>query len=78
MPGDPYQCRLNAARCLALAERAWRPEVWHAFTDIAVTWKKLVAEIESDQVLFRAISEMGFDEPCEAPIGLETSLLGRH
>jgi hypothetical protein len=71
MPGDPYQCRLNAARCLALAGRAWRPEVRQTFTEMAGTWQKLAAEIESDQALFRAISEMDFGEPCEAPLGLK-------
>lgn len=74
MPGDPDQCRLNAARCLALAERAWRPEVRQAFIDLAQTWKKLAAEIESDQALFRAISEMEFGEPYEAlPFALKLS-----
>jgi hypothetical protein len=72
MPGDPYQCRLHAERSLVLAERAWRPQVRQAFTELAETWNKLAAETESDQALFRAISEMDLGEPCEAlPIALK-------
>ena len=66
MPGDPYQCRLNAARCLALAKRARRPEVRQSFTALAETWRKLAAEVESDEALLRAISELEFGEPYEA------------
>ena len=57
MPGDPEECRLNAARCLALAQRAWRPEARQAFTDLAQTWRKLAAETESDEALFRVEQE---------------------
>jgi ABC-type nitrate/sulfonate/bicarbonate transport system substrate-binding protein len=63
--GDPYQCRLNAAHCLALSRRAWRPEVRQAFSDLAKTWNRLAAETESDQALYRAISEIEFGEPYE-------------
>ena len=66
MPGDPEECRLNAARCLALARRAWRPEARQAFSDLAQTWRKLAAETESDEALFRAICEMELSEPYEA------------
>ena len=76
MAGDPHQCRLNAARCLALAQRAWRPDAREAFTDLAETWKKLAAETESDQALLSAISEMELGEPYEALPRSETSLMG--
>jgi hypothetical protein len=66
MPGDPEECRLNAARCLALAQRAWRPGARQAFSDLAQTWRKLAAETESDEALFRAICEMELGEPYEA------------
>ena len=66
MPGDPHQCRLYAERCLALAQRAWRPEVRQAFTELADTWSRLAAETESDLALFRALSEMELGEPYEA------------
>jgi hypothetical protein len=65
MPGDADQCRIYAARYLALGERAWRPEVRAAFTELAQTWKRLAAETESDQALLRAISEMDLGEPYE-------------
>ena len=66
MPSDPDRCRLYAARCLALAERTWRPEVRQDFIELAETWKRLAAETESDQALFRAISQMDLGEPYEA------------
>jgi hypothetical protein len=66
MPGNPIECRFNAVRCLALAERARRPEVRQTLTALAETWRKLAAEIESDQPLLRTISALEFSEPYEA------------
>ena len=66
MPGNPEQCRLNAARCLKLAKRARRQEMRETFTALADTWKRLAAEHESDEALLRVISELEFSEPCEA------------
>ena len=40
MPGDPRQCRLNAARCLALAKRVRKPEARQVFTEMAETWNR--------------------------------------
>jgi hypothetical protein len=72
MPGNSDQCRMNAARCSKLAERARRPEMRQAFTALADTWTRLAAELESDQALLRAISEMEFSEPYEAlPLALK-------
>jgi len=72
MPGNPEQCRLNAARCLKLAKRARRPEMREAFTALADTWARLAAELESDEPLLRAISELEFSEPYEAlPLALK-------
>jgi hypothetical protein len=34
--------------------------------EMAETWKKLAAEIESDQALFRTLSELEFGEPYDA------------
>lgn len=71
MPGDTHQCRINAARYLALAQRARRPEVREALTTLADTWNKLAAETESDLPLLRTISEMDLGEPYEAlPLAL--------
>ena len=63
MPGDPHQCRLYAGRCFALAKRARKPEARQLFREMAETWNRLAAEIEADQTLFQAISEMDFGEP---------------
>jgi hypothetical protein len=69
MSGDPQQCRLNAVSCLALAERVRKPEARESFLALAEAWKKLAAELESDQMLLNTISELDFSEPsqpCEA------------
>jgi hypothetical protein len=66
MPGNPEQCRLNAARCLKLAKRARRPEMRETFTALADTWTRLAAEHESDEALLRTISELEFSGPYEA------------
>jgi hypothetical protein len=72
MPGNPEQCRLNAARCLELAKRARRPEMRDTLTALADTWTRLAAEHESDEALLRAISELEFSKPYEAlPLALK-------
>ena len=72
MPGNPEQCRLNAARCLKLAKRARRAEMRESLTALADTWTRLAAEHESDEALLRTISELEFSEPYEAlPLALK-------
>jgi hypothetical protein len=72
MPGNPEQCRLNAARCLKLAKRARRPDMRDTLTALADTWTRLAAEHESDEALLRAISELEFSKPYEAlPLALK-------
>ena len=66
MPGDPHQCRVLAARYVALAKRAWRPEVRQVFSEMAETLSRLAAETESDQALYQTISEMELGEPYDA------------
>ena len=66
MPGDPRQCRVNATRCLALANRVRKPEVRQLFIEMAETWNRLASLAECDQMLFEAISEIGFEEPYDA------------
>jgi hypothetical protein len=63
MPGDPAQCRLNAMRCFKLSERARDPARRQHLAALAETWTKLAAELESDQTLLNALSEMNFEEP---------------
>jgi hypothetical protein len=71
MPGDPTQCRSNAARCLRLAKRARTPEGRQNFVAMAKTWTKLAAELEADQALLRALSELEVGEPYAAmPLAL--------
>jgi hypothetical protein len=67
MPGNPDQCRLNAARCLKLAEHARKPEVRQTFTALAATWNQLAAEFECDQALLRAIAELEFRQQPSEP-----------
>ena len=76
MPGDPHQCRLNAARCSTLARRSRRPEVEEDFGAVALTWKQLAAETEADEALLRVISEIQFGVPSEA-LPLALGLLSR-
>lgn len=76
MPGDPHQCRLNAARCLALAQRSRRPEVKKNFRAMALTWKQLAAETEADEALLRVIPEIQFGKPSEV-LPLALGLLAR-
>ena len=64
MPGDPEQCRLNAVRCLKLAERATAPARRESLAALAETWTRLAAEFESDQALLRTLSDLEFNEPC--------------
>ena len=63
MPGDPAQCRLNAARYLELSERAEEPARRESLAALAGMWTKLAAEFESDQPLLNTLSEIVFDEP---------------
>jgi hypothetical protein len=63
VPADPYQCREFAYS--ALAKRAWRPHVRQIFIELAETWAKLAAEIEADQPLLGALSEIQQGGPYE-------------
>jgi hypothetical protein len=63
MPGDPAQCRLYAARYFQLSERAKNPARRQRLASLAQTWTKLAAELESDQALLNALSEISVGEP---------------
>jgi hypothetical protein len=56
---------MNAARCLALSKRAWRPEVSQSFSELAEIWSRLAAETEADDTLYRALAEIELGEPYE-------------
>jgi hypothetical protein len=64
MPGDPEQCRLNAVRCLKLAERAKAPPRRESLAALRRRGQRLAAEFESDQELLRTLSDLEFNEPC--------------
>ena len=61
-----HQCRLNAERCLALAKRASRSEARQTFTNLAETWIRLAAQLEADETLLGALSELEPREPYDA------------
>jgi hypothetical protein len=63
MPGDPAKCRSNALRYLNLSRRAKDRVRRQKLADLAETWAKLAAELESDQALLNALSELEFEEP---------------
>jgi hypothetical protein len=63
MPSD--QCRLNAQRCLRLAERARKPEMRQNLAALAKTWTKLAAQLESDEALLKALSELEVFQPID-------------
>jgi hypothetical protein len=65
MSGDPHQCRVQAAQCMALSKRAGRPEVSQAFRELAEIWGKLAAETDADESLYRVLAEMELGEPFE-------------
>ena len=66
MPGNPHECRVNAAQCSKLAQNAITSEC-DAFVALAKTWKKLAAELEADQMLLQALSELHLtSQPYEA------------
>jgi hypothetical protein len=61
-----HQCRLNAERCLQLANRARSPEARQNYIALAETWTRLAAQLESDEALLSALSEMEVGEYSDA------------
>ena len=66
MPGDAAQCRFYAARYWKLSERAEDPTRRQQLAGMAETWTKLAAELESDQALLNALSDINYEEPFHA------------
>ena len=66
MPGDAAKCRLNATRYLKLSARAKDPARLQKLVALAEMWTKLAAELEFDQALLNALSQLEFDEPLNA------------
>jgi hypothetical protein len=53
-------------RYVRLSERAKDPARRQRLAALAEMWKKLAAELECDQALLNALSEIQFDEPIYA------------
>jgi hypothetical protein len=49
MPGDPNQCREHAAHCRQFAANAPNELVAENFSNLALTWERLAAELESTE-----------------------------
>jgi hypothetical protein len=62
MPGDPAKCRSNAARYAELSQLAKDPARRERLVALAETWTRLAAELEADEALLNALSELQFDE----------------
>jgi hypothetical protein len=46
MPGDPKECRRNAARCAELAVAARAPQLKAKFLQLSKMWEQLAVELE--------------------------------
>jgi hypothetical protein len=51
MPGDPKDCRTHAQTCMRLAASAKTTEAAVVFENLASTWLRLAADLESSAVL---------------------------
>ena len=47
MPGDPKECRRNAARCAELAVAAHTPQLRTRFLELSNNWEKLAIQLEA-------------------------------
>ena len=46
MPGDPKECRRNAAQCAELAVTASTPQLKATFLELSMNWEKLAIQLE--------------------------------
>jgi hypothetical protein len=58
----PLACKPLLGACKASQEAGGE----QTFTEMVETWTRLAAEMEADQTLFQALSEMEFGEPYDA------------
>jgi len=66
MSGNPHECRLHAERCSRLAQDAPEAKRRLHYTELAKMWTRLAAEIESDNRLLGALSELESSAPYDA------------
>jgi hypothetical protein len=64
VPGDPKECRMHAANCRTLAAQATSPSAKKTFTNLAETWDRLAAELESAQTFLKAMAAI---DPKKSP-----------
>jgi hypothetical protein len=57
MPGDPKECRQHALTFVRLAQTSATPEAREHYAELAKTWLKIAADLESDQTLLAALNE---------------------
>jgi hypothetical protein len=65
MPGDPETCRTLAAQFKKLAEDSHGLPPASAFFDLAKTWERLAAELESGEVFIKTMEEIGTAKTAE-------------
>jgi hypothetical protein len=51
MPGDPKECRDHAKACMRLAASAKTTEAAIVFENLASTWLRLAADLETSAIL---------------------------
>jgi hypothetical protein len=47
MPGDPKECRRNAARCAEMAVEARTPRLKATLLELSKNWEKLAIQLEN-------------------------------
>jgi hypothetical protein len=74
MPGDPKECRRNAARCAELAVAARTPQLGAKLLQLSKVWEQLAIELED------TVGRLAESENIEANVRLsldETKRLSR-
>jgi hypothetical protein len=58
MPGDPKDCRDHAKACIRLATSAKTTEAAIVFENLASTWLRLAADLETSAILLADLEEI--------------------
>jgi hypothetical protein len=59
MPGDPKECRDHAKTCMRLATSAKTTEAAIVFENLASTWLRLAADLETSAILLDDLEGIG-------------------
>jgi hypothetical protein len=65
MPGDPTECRENAACCREMAARAPSAAARETFHNLADSWERLALQLENAQVLVKSMGAKEANRPFE-------------